>query len=253
MSSYESSYTTIEDNVIYDNKGNVYISDSTHCLFQRNLVYATPGNICQSETHDGISTQDGIGMGDEKQLPAASSDNTIINNLVMGHRYNLYWWHNPAFTDGLVRVAILSNTFVNAIAATGNSNIRIGSGGSHNSSRFEDNIVLQEGTLAISNVSGVTGITFAHNNWSKTPQSTAQGTGDVIADPLLAQTGTIGPGLLSGNWFKILPASPARDTAVVTNEVTEDHFRTVRGEKPDIGAHEYVQELLPPSRLRVAP
>ena len=85
-------------------------------------------------------------------------------------------------------------------------------------SRFENNIIVEEGagrvpintTLASSHA----GFTFANNCWNTTPTAAAMGTGDMIADPLLARTGPTGPAWLAAGWFKILDNSPAKDRGV---------------------------------------
>jgi hypothetical protein len=63
LSTYESSHTIMEDNISYDNySNNIYISDATDVLFQRNLVYST-GFM---DTYGG-TPQTGIAVGREIQ------------------------------------------------------------------------------------------------------------------------------------------------------------------------------------------
>jgi len=61
INTYESNGTIMEDNISHDNSiTNIYISDSTNVLCQRNFVYTTPGSIVY-----GIDSNVGIMMGDE--------------------------------------------------------------------------------------------------------------------------------------------------------------------------------------------
>jgi PKD repeat protein len=114
----------------------------------------------------------------------------------------------------------------------------------YSNSVFKNNIVLEEyaGRVPIFVESSHPGLTFEHNCWNKTPLATAQGIGDVIADPKLAKAGSTSPRLLSPEWFKILENSPARDQAVVINTVINDFYKTPRGSAPDMGAIELTAE-----------
>jgi hypothetical protein len=91
--------------------------------------------------------------------------------------------------------------------------------GTHSNSRIQNNIFIQEGSLPIAIVPTNVGLSFANNCWSKTPPSTAWGTGDVVGDPQLARSGQNAPGVLTPDWFKILAASPAQDKANVLPQV----------------------------------
>ena len=229
LSTFEASHTTMEGNVVYDNQTNIYISDTTYCLCHRNLVYSTPNNAFFSTPGDQV----GIMMGDERYTPP-SSNNTVINNLCLGNKVNLYWWQG-ASGGGLVNALIAYNTLVNSVYET---NFRI-SAGAHSNSRVQNNIFIQEGALPVAVVPTDVGLSFANNCWAKTPPSTAVGTADVVGDPQLTRSGQNAPGVLTADWFKILTTSPARDKAKVLPQVPRDFFKAIRGSYPDIGAHEY--------------
>jgi len=235
LSTYEAEGTLIEDNVVYDNV--VYISDAVNVTFQRNLIYWT-GNPAW-----GFG---GISMQDEVYNPP-SSEIKILNNLVYGSRGNYYWWQGPQ-GGGMKNVLIAHNTFVNNSAT---DNTILISSGPHQNGRFENNVIEQDGSMPVAYVPSGSGLSFSNNLWSKAPPPNASGTGDVIGDPKLAKTGQTGAGLLAPEWFRILSNSPARDHAKVIPEVTEDYFRTARGQSPDIGAHEYVAaDIIPPAAPR---
>ncbi len=236
LSTYESEYTTLEDNIVYDSwSTNVYLSDTKYSILRRNLVYCTPESPMKGTGGSGV----GIMMGDETYNPA-SSDNIVVNNLVMGCRRNFYWWQGVQ-GGGLVNVLIAYNTFVDSSYET---DFIIGYGGPHSNTRIENNIIFQEDSLPVAIIASSSGLAFSSNLWSKTPPSSASGTGDVIGDPKLAKTGQTGAGQLTAEWFKILSASPAINKAKVLTEVSEDFFKTSRGSSPDIGAYEYVSSSL---------
>jgi hypothetical protein len=229
LSTFEANHTLMEDNIVYDNWLNVYISDAAHVFFRRNVVYSTPGNPCER------SAQIGIALGDEKYNPP-SSDITIVNNLAFGNARNFYWWPG-ARGGGAKTILVAHNTFVNSMQETNFKFLD----GDHENTRIENNIILQEDSLPIALVVSHPGLHFSHNLWSRIPPSSASSPDDVIGNPRLAKTGSIGPGLLTPEWFKLLASSPARDRARVIAKVTEDFFRNARGDSPDIGAHEYVE------------
>jgi hypothetical protein len=237
MSSFESLHTLMESNVVYDNQLNIYISDSKYATCEGNMVYCTPGNVCSN------SSQVGIALADELFNPP-SSDNTIINNLLLGNAKNIYFWSGGTGA-GLVNVVIANNTLANSSVET---NLKLG-GGSHTNSVIENNIFLQDGSFPVAVVQTPQGITFTHNLWSKTPPGVASGSGDVVGNPLLAKTGPTGPGALTPGWFYIPSNSPAVARGVTPAVVDTDFFGKPRGLLPDLGAIEH--SLIPPSNLRV--
>ncbi len=89
ISTYEANGTLIEDNTVHDNwSANIYISDATRVLAQRNFVYATGAMVGGSQV--------GIMMGDERYTPA-SANIQIVNNIVYGTNRNFFWWQgSPA-------------------------------------------------------------------------------------------------------------------------------------------------------------
>jgi chitodextrinase len=226
ISTFETYYITIEDCVSYNNQGNFYISDTQHTLVQRNLSYYTPGNMIES-----YCSQSCFGIGDETFVPT-SSDNTFINNLAMGGKRNL-----AAEGAALTNCLIANNTFVNASAVIGDYNILFYVGTCSNA-RFANNIILQEDSVSIG-YNGATGITFNHNDWSRSPEKGCQGAGDITGYPMLAKTGPTDPGSLTPAWFRTLESAPTRDRAKVLSEVIEDFFKTPRGSAPDMGAFEF--------------
>ncbi len=228
LSTYEATGTLMEGNIVYDNYStNIYVSDATNVKVQRNLVYGTSAPIVNSGSRVGIM------MGDEKYNPP-SSNITVINNMVTGTYRNFYWWQGTQ-GGGMSNVLIAGNTFVNS---RGTTDVQISSG-THSNVRYINNIAQQDDGLSVALVPSISGLTFSNNLWSKTPPSIVNGSGDVIANPLLTKTGSIAPGALTADYFKFQSNSPAINRARVLAEVTVDYFNSSRGTTPDIGAYEY--------------
>ena len=225
LSTYEASGTQIENNIVYDNYGpNIYLSDVTDILFQRNFVYAT-GNMIGGP-------QIGIQLGDETLYPPLSSSNiTITNNIVYHTHRNLACWHGSS--GQMVDVLIANNTFVNSTEEAGivfKDNLEF------TNVRFINNLTQQDGDLPVIILpESHPGLTLSNNLWSKNPRQSASGHGDIIGDPLLAQTGDPS----SPEWFKLTGVSPAIGGALSLSEVTTDFFGLPREVPPDMGANEF--------------
>jgi Right handed beta helix region len=232
LSTYESTHTIMEDNISYDNySNNIYISDTTDVLFQRNLIYST-GFM---DTYGG-HPQTGIAVWDEIYQPA-SARITIINNIVYGTKYCLRWLSGPLKDgSGMDHIFIANNTFANS---TEGSCIYFKDSPINTGTVFMNNIVIQENSLPLIYVSTNSNILFSNNLWSKAPLRAAQSPGDLIGNPMLAMIDTFVDPL----WFQLLPNSPAIDHALILPEVTKDYWGIPRGTSPDIGAIEYIGML----------
>jgi hypothetical protein len=255
ISSYEATNVVIEDNISYNNKLNFYISDSQDVTFQRNLSYCTDdGNLVRQY----VKQQMGLYTSDERCIASTgekcSRRLTIVNNLIMGCDVN--WYSGYAGKNwGLVDSLVAHNTFVSS-TNSGWANIKINAAQNHKNSRVQNNIILQQDSINICSAPNDDGITFYSNMWSKKPLSAASGVGDIIADPKLSKIGPTTPGSVTGDFFKILSDSEARDKAAVLNEVSEDYLKNSRGTAPDIGGYEYQEsptrlELYAPTNLKI--
>lgn len=227
LSTYECSNTIITGNTVFDNQCNVYLSDARGVRLEGNLIYATPGNLWSNG-----GSQVGIMLGDEKYTPP-SSDNTVVNNLVMGCHNSLYYWQGVK-GGGLINVIIANNTFVDA---AGDANLKLGIG-VHARSAVQNNIVSQAGSIPIALAALTNGISFSHNLWSESPPLNLRGEGDVVGGPRLRAAGPIGPGQLEADYFQPLAGSPAKSAAQALPAVPVDFFGFSRGRRPSIGAIE---------------
>jgi hypothetical protein len=219
ISTFETYYATIEDNISYNNLQNFYVSDTKYTVMQRNISYCSPGNIV-----DPYSTQNGILVGDEKKNPA-STDNMIINNLVYGCDRNLAIGTNESTND-----LIANNTFVNADST---ANVLF-YGGTCTNCRFENNIILQETSISI-DINGGTGWTFSNNLWSKTPSTKVIGTNDLIGNPFLLKSSDYTFHAL----YQLQVGSPAINKGLFLSTVPSDYYKFLRDNLHDIGAIEY--------------
>jgi hypothetical protein len=230
ISTFEADHTVIEDNIIHDSLSvNIYISDSTNVLCQRNFVYTDPA----SYVYD-YGSHVGIALGDELYTPASANIN-VINNISYGNHRNFFWWQGDQ-GGGMNNVLIANNTFVNGIGSSsgGNANVIIDSG-DHVNVRFMNNLVQQDGVLPVIDTIDHPEVVYSHNLWSKNPDADAQGPGDVIGDPLLVKGGTP----YFPDWFRLTNLSPAISHAIVLPEVLVDFYGYLRDSNPDLGAIEY--------------
>jgi hypothetical protein len=221
LSTFEANGTLIEGNVVYDNHTNIYVSDATKVIVQRNLVYRSVNSPMSEGSHAGIM------MGDERYNPS-SANITIVNNLLYGNRRNIYWWQGKS-GGGMVHVLIANNTLANAHGEPG---IVVHSG-LHRDVRILNNIVVQDNEQPVIVLYSLDGITLGNNLWSKSPPEYARAGGDIVGDPLLKRIN-----LGTADWFKLHPSSPAIGRALPLVEVTVDFFSTSRDAAPDIGGHE---------------
>ena len=234
--------TVVQDNVVYDNwAANIYISDSTNNLVQRNISYCTSAGTAYTSKR----STPGILLGDELYNPA-SSNNTIVNNLIVGCPQNFVFWggNNGA---SLVNDLIAYNTFVNNIPVQSyDSNVSLTAGLANSNTKIIDNIIEQDSGKNISSFGSISGIAFANNLWSVKPSSGSSST-DVVGDPKLVKTGTIAPGTLTADYFKLQSTSPAINKGSVISTVTTDYAGASRGSSPDIGAFEYAGSTCTPT------
>lgn len=216
LSCFEADYCTMEDNVVYDNWTiNLYISDTSNSLIQRNLVYVSSNPAIPTRGNGGNST---ITLADELANKPRSRNNAVINNLLYGGAFNAFEWTEVpnSSLDG----ALIANNTVVGIFATGTKNIN---------SMIKNNLVVGSTLIPSKN-----GLALSNNSW------------DSNAAPLLAKSGSTQSGALTSDYFRLLPSSPMIGTGVSLAVVKEDFFKSVRKSPPDIGAHEFNSVTPPP-------
>ncbi len=245
---------TVAHNVIHDNFSvNLYLDSISHSTFDGNLIYETdPGNDLE-----GIEISD---EGHYSDLPApVNSYNTIINNVIVGHALGIVFWYSgewatQALNDqsGLRYDVISNNTLVN-----NKGSLKWDASPAHVGTTIQNNIfVTAAGTspLYLLQAKSAGGISLDHNLWFAPDLSqaflwlgaqtdhagfvtaSAQGGGDLLADPLFAGPWTAPPATnleLTGN-------SPAVGAGLSLAAVTTDFLGASRPTVgTDLGAFQY--------------
>lgn len=219
-----SNNAVVAGNVAYDNfSQGVYLDNARFVTVDSNLIYST-GN--SRYYRDGFPGQ-GIAVANEAYATSnASSDNTIINNIVIGTRWGFYY---GSFDNGggLRNSRVANNTF----HKSAQEGIRISSD-THANSVVENNIVSQSG-LGPSYAGG--GVTFRNNNWYGVNAGVATGAGDVIGNPNFVNAAGF-----NASDYRITAGSAAAAAAADTSSIVKtDHFGTLRELPFDIGAHQF--------------
>lgn len=224
----------IENNIVYDNWAeNIYLANSSHAIVRNNLTYYTLNkNYWRSSTRPDA----GIMIADENQIAGQPLGHArqIYNNLIINTGYGIYFWTGRAPGAGLKDDLIAYNTIVSNYNYYG---ISLGSG-SHSNTLFENNIILDNAGTPLSS-STFTGLTFTHNLWSKTPSRLGQG--DIVANPLLANSSYSIDTFIDPTWYSLTFSSPAIDKALDNPIITTDYSGLSRpqGAGFDIGAYEF--------------
>ena len=201
ISAYESTNTTIRNNVSYNNRINYYICDSTDVLFEGNLGYCTKGNLLSKY----VPYQFNLYCSDEVGGPW-SDRITVTNNLFKGCQHSIVFGYgaNPGTVDGSLWAY---NTMVDV---HGNANLKFFKSGKITNSAIRNNIIRQNDSKSICVSPSQPGITWSNNLWSDGKASVdrdCQGSNDIYGkDPQLAEYGSTDAGSLSRDWFKITDA-----------------------------------------------
>jgi chitodextrinase len=214
----------IRGNETFDNfSQGVYLDNARYTTVDGNFIYCT-GNT--RYFRDGYPGQ-GIAVANEVYTDSnPSSDNTIVNNIVVGTRWGFYYG-NFDNGGGLKNTTISNNTFYGTAQA-----ILYISPDTHSNSVVENNIFQQAGGAGPS-VSGA-GVTYRNNNWYGVNAGSAAGSGDVYGNPALARAGAFTAGD-----YKITTGSAALAKAVDVSSLTRvDYFGAQRALPFDIGAHQ---------------
>ena len=228
ISTFEADGTLIEDNVSYDNWSvNLYVSDTRNALVQRNIVYNTPNNVVRQRRP--------LTLGDELAGKPRSANNTVINNFL----YNAdFWafWSTGVPGSGLDNVLIAHNTIVNGQLEIGASP----EDQAVNKSAFIcNNIFYNEQGNPWEVMGPLTNLTFSNNLWSSLPPQGLRGPGDIAGDPRIGRQGSVAPGELKADYFRLLADSPAINKGIAVTGVPADFFGKTRDAHPDMGGHEY--------------
>jgi parallel beta-helix repeat protein len=212
----------IENNTVYDNFSvGIYLDNARTTTVNRNLVYTTGDTRFYREG----SPASGIAVANEdydESLP--SRGNVFSNNIVVNSKYGFYY---GAYQNGggMVDTKVVNNTFHKATAAM----LWIDDD-THTNSMVANNIFSQVGGQMT--IVGGSGVSYDHNLWYGGDAGTAEGSGDVVGNPLFVNAGGF-----SAADYKLQPLSPAVHSASAS-AAADDYFGAVRTAAADMGAHE---------------
>lgn len=229
---YLSDQGLIEQNIIHDNYSvNLYLDNTTNTRVTRNLVYTTNDKKFYRFNHPASGIQ--IANENYRGFSNPSSHNVITNNILTGN-YFAFCYGSYQRGGGLRHTVFANNT---AYGATG-SLLQINADNGHKNSRIVNNIFKQVGGVRITAIQGPTNeIEFRNNLWhGGVPHQVARGTGDIYADPLL-----INGGSLSAEDYRLQNNSPARNAGIKTKETYQDFGGKQRLNNIDLGAWKFEQ------------
>ncbi len=219
--------TGISGCTVYDSLVPLYWMSTCDGVIENCLIYSTGARRDPNRQ----SNDTGILIGDEEGH-GGSTNVVIRNNLIRGCYHSLYAWSLEA-TNGLVEFNIVGNTFG---PVDGTRNVRLWALTNVNS-KFVGNVVWDDEVTADLNR---TGVTCTNNLWWPAVGTNMSGLGDVLADPLLRQSGSTAAGALTYHWFQLTSASPARGAGLADANLMTDYLGTPRGDPPDVGALQYI-------------
>jgi parallel beta-helix repeat protein len=215
----------IRDNEIFDNFSvELYVDNGRYVTAERNLIYNT-GN--PRYLRDGYRSS-GISIANETAANMnPSSDNTFVNNIVVGTRWGFYYgnWESGG---GLRNTKVVNNTFYGTTEAL----VEI-EDDAHANNVIENNIFVSTGGRTPRYV-GTPATTYRNNLWYGGNAGPAAGAGDVLANPMF-----VNPGGLTAADYRIKLGSGAIAAAYDASSVlTSDYFGATRALPFDIGAHQ---------------
>ncbi|HEX7138807.1 MAG TPA: right-handed parallel beta-helix repeat-containing protein [Vicinamibacterales bacterium] len=214
---------TIKNNEVYDNYSvEVYLDNAQTTTVDSNLLYST-GN---TNYYRGGYPASGVGSANESYSTSNPlSSLTIVNNIVLNSKYGFYY-SNEANGGGLQNVTVANNTFYK-----GAVDLLWIASAAHSNTFVENNVFDQVGNV-MTNVAG-SGVTYRNNDWYGGTAGSAAGSGDVLADPHLAN-----PGGLTAADYKLTLGSPAVAAGLTVSSATYDYFGAPRAVAYDLGAHQ---------------
>lgn len=226
--------STVRGNTVYDNYSvNIYVDNSYNVMVDKNFTYCTPNSGFERDGNPAAA----FGMEEESYSGwgAQLHDVTFQNNIAYGCYRGIYYWNSGISGAGMENIYIYHNTFVNmsrysmAIEGTGID--------SHN---IVANNIFYQTNGDFGYTEGNKDLTFHHNLYNQTPDSSLVGSGDIYQNPQF----TSNPGT-NPNLFSINSSSPAINAGAQLN-ISNDFFDSSRDGNPDIGAIEYQGTTNPP-------
>ncbi len=240
----------IEGNRVWDNWAlGIYPDQCSYTTIKNNIIYYTNDHeFWRYPTRPG----DGILISNEgiiKNYPIGHN-RTIFNNIIIDVGIGIDFWTGFASGSALINDVIANNTVVNNIEYGTGIDLGLPKDTNHQNTAIENNLVLVSKGGDPGYSASSEGLTFSKNLWSKKPNGSVVGAGDIVADPLLINPyQTIDLDQIAhpvkADWYLLTSSSPAIDKGMSVNEVVVDYFGNNRGTIPDMGANEYLGTLSP--------
>jgi hypothetical protein len=245
----------IINNTVHDiNKALIYFENANGMLIDSNrLFYSASAESRGEGIHQEQENPDGYGG-----TGVLTGNNTIINNIVVNAQYNLLisgGMHDgeeiPGY--GFKDIKVKNNTFINGIEAC----VYIRRNDDHDpsdntASWFTNNILIQDDnrSIFVYDSRDIDKFTFANNYFSKDPGSAKiRGTDSLIGGDIKLvnyDAAIPDPAGFDPQNYQLTSSSPAIDagSSAYPPEIKFDNFGNLRDTEPDIGAHEFQQEVL---------
>lgn len=223
----------IAGNIVHDNYAiNIYLDNATDFRVERNFVYTT-NNV---DFYESSAPATAIMIANETYDLANPSKNiTMANNILVGGRFN-FGYGDYDVGGGLQNIVFANNTLVNATQSA----LHIDGNTNHSNLVFANNIVVQSTSSSQmldswNGTAGYENLTFSHNLWFGGSPGAAEGTGDIISNPLLVNAG----GTTAAD-YQLRASSPAVNAGITIPAVVSDLWGTCRpqGGAYDMGAQE---------------
>lgn len=206
----EVSNVWIEDNIVFNNFAlQLYINRSSDVVVQRNLIYHTN----DPDFRRGGNPSQCISLNNEVVEGSSITVNNIkiLNNVITGCSRNIGLWGGVDPASSFENISIKNNVLVNAHTNDADPafGLSIVKKASMRNVEVLRNIILQDDGN-VGRAPADAELSFSQNLWSQTPPSTMVGSGDFVADPLLANaTAPLVAGTVEAEWYMPLPSSPA--------------------------------------------
>jgi parallel beta-helix repeat protein len=224
----------IQNNNVYDNwASGIYLDQCSTSTIKNNLIQYTSNTIFwRFATYPGA----GILIANEDIISPShpvGHDRSVFNNIIINAGYGFDFWASDAATSALTNDKVLHNTIICTINDADARGITIGTpNAAHQNTIIENNLIVVSTGYYIGYSASATGLTFSHNLWSKARDTSVQGTGDVIGDPIFT---------LDYTNLHLQTSSPAKNSGIdLRSTVPLDYDGVTRDTTPDMGAFEFV-------------
>lgn len=240
-----STYTTIEDNVMWDNMKASYLHGTNYVTFQRNFIFRTDTEIRQKTYNAG--TVPGVQVSAIENNRFSDRDKTsnhidIINNIFrgVGVAISIKGSENRSVIDDIL---VANNTVVYcdvgaSLVVTNKTNCVF-----KNNIFYGNTTDITDGTAGFVKIGahGSSNWTIDYNHWESAVHANATGANDVIGDPGLVDWDFAIPTAAKRDptKYRLTSGSDARAAANDLSATFDTDFNSDTRSDWDMGAYEY--------------